>query len=103
MSATDIRVQKALQGLAERGELVEAGFAVLRSMTIPADAPKFHVDAMRTAFYAGASHVFHAMMIMPDPGAETTNADMARMSGLSAELAKYEAAFAQKLPTRGTA
>lgn len=102
MSASPQLAQKVCQELIARGLLVEAGFSALRSL-IPMNASQAQIDAMRTAFFAGASHVFHSVLVSMDTGAEPTEADMSRLSQLHSELQRFEAELAKMLPTRGNA
>jgi hypothetical protein len=44
---------------------------------------------MRGAFFAGAQHLFASIMVIMDPGAEPTAADLARMSQIHEELERF--------------
>jgi hypothetical protein len=84
------------QGLTDNGRLIEAGWFGLRIASIPADAPQAQIDDMRDAFFAGAQHVFSSIIEMLDPEAEPTEADLARMSLIQAELDGFIDAFTAK-------
>lgn len=84
------------QDLTERGLLIEAGFVSLMLAAIPPDAPQVQLVEMRTAFFAGALHVFASLMSILDPGEEPTDADLARMSQINDELERFAAAFAKR-------
>jgi hypothetical protein len=75
--------------LADRGFLIEAGYAALRFTAIAKDAPQVQIDEMRFAFFAGAQHLFGSIMSMLDPGAEATPKDMERMELISRELSQW--------------
>src|SRR5262249_13072937 len=52
--------------LAERGELVEAGWLSLRSTWLPEDAPTNQVECCRLAFMAGAQYMFFSLARIMD-------------------------------------
>jgi hypothetical protein len=60
------------------------------------------VEAARLAFWTGASVLFYGMLRMLDPGEEPTDADLAKMDRLNAEIEKFAATFdAEVLKRRG--
>lgn len=79
-------LERLSKEMADRGRLIEAGWIGLRLAAVPLDAPAAQLDEMRTAFFAGAHHLLQSIMTMMDPGDEPTDADMARMDGIQAEL-----------------
>lgn len=90
--------------LVAEGKLIEAGWAGLRSMAVPADAPQVQVDEMRNAFFAGAQHLMSCLMDIMDPGEEPTDADMLRMTQIQDELDAFIADYSAKnMPTKGSA
>jgi hypothetical protein len=90
--------------LIDRGLLIEAGFAALRARAIPEDASPVQLDEMRTAFFAGAQHLFGSIMGALDPDAEPTEQDMERMNKIDAELRAFiEEYQLRHLPTEGMA
>ena len=51
-------IEKLTKDLTDKGQLIEAGFVALRHMAIAKDATDEQVDEMRSAFFAGAQHLF---------------------------------------------
>lgn len=74
---------------------IEAGWDSYRRL-LPADAGEVQVNETRQAFYAGAAILFRTIMVTLDPETEPTEADLARMAELQAELD----AFGQELDVR---
>lgn len=72
--------------LAGKGKLIEAGFVGLRLAAIPEDAGKVQLDEMRTAFFAGAQHLFASILGILDDDREPTEADLSRMGQIQSEL-----------------
>lgn len=90
--------------LANRGKLIEGGWAAMRIRFVPADASGRQIADMRLAYMAGAQHLWSSIMSTLDPGAEETPADMDRMSKIDAELAAWAAEMARDhYPTKGSA
>jgi hypothetical protein len=90
--------------LIDKGLLIEAGFAALRAQAIPEDAPAVQIEEMRTAFFAGAQHLFASIMGVLDPDAEPTEKDMERMGKIDAELRAFiEEYQLRHIPTQGRA
>jgi hypothetical protein len=77
------------RALVDRGRIIEAGFMGLRIAVIPANAPDVQVEEMRMAFFAGAQHLFGAIMGILEPGSEPTDLDLKRMSAIHAELNEF--------------
>ncbi len=81
------KVHDALaKAMVDQGKLIEGGFALFEFYTMHPDAPQIQRDEMRTAFMAGAQHLFGALMCMLDPGEESTDTDMRRIGLIHAEL-----------------
>lgn len=72
--------------LAEQGKLIEGGWAALRLMAIPPDAPDIQIRAMRMAYMAGAQHLWASIMAIFDSGEEPTQADLKKMELINTEL-----------------
>lgn len=90
--------------LVRKGQLMEAGWLSLRLAVIPKSASEVQLREMRMAFFAGAQHLFASIMQILDPGADPTDADLARMESIRIELEQFAEAFALRhQPTRGTA
>ena len=99
-----IDLEALFRDLTDKGKLIEAGWIGLRGAAIPADAPQLQLDEMRSAFFAGAQHLFSSIMTILDPGEEPTYRDLQRMSLISAELDEFIKRFsASNLPTQGSA
>lgn len=60
-----------------------------RESVVPANAGPTQVVESRRAFYAGAECLLVGVMKMLDPGTEPTDADLARMESLHAELLAF--------------
>ena len=75
--------------LIDKGLLIEAGFASLRSAAMADDAPPEQIHEMRMAFFAGAQHLFGSIMSALDPEADTTDGDMRRMGMITEELTRF--------------
>jgi hypothetical protein len=78
--------EKLTKDLVDKGKLIEAGWVSLRLAAVPDDASALQLEEMRNAFFAGAQHLFGSIMTMLEPDAEPTEADLARMDLIAAEL-----------------
>ncbi len=87
--------------LTDRGKLVEAGWVGFRIAVVSKDAPQVQLDEMQTAFFAGAQHLFAAIMGILEPGEEPTDADLGRMSLINRELEEFATAFERRIGGRG--
>ena len=96
-------LQDFARNCADDGKLIEAGWYGLQAAWIPPAAPQHQVDDLRKAFMAGAQHLFASVMQILDPGDEPTEADLARMALISAELEAFGRKLAEDLPTKGSA
>ncbi|MBY0251897.1 MAG: hypothetical protein K2X54_11025 [Methylobacterium organophilum] len=104
MTPADRAVQEVTRKLTDEGKLIEAGWAGLAAMWLPADAPPQQVADLRKAFMAGAQHTWGSLMTMLEPGADPTTADMSRMDKIQAELDAFGAELARDhYPTKGSA
>ena len=82
--------------LVDKGKLIEAGFIGLRLAAIHEGAGKAQLEEMRNAFFAGAQHLFASIMSVMDDDREPTDADLARMGLIQAELAVFIRDFSKK-------
>lgn len=90
--------------LTDKGLLIEAGWVGLRLAAIPFDAPALQIEEMRNAFFAGASYLYSSIMTIMDADREPTDADLARMEKIDAELKAFIGDFElRNLKTRGSA
>lgn len=89
-------LERLCRDLTEKGLLIEAGWVSLRLAAIPLDAPSQQLDEMRTAFFAGAQHLFSSIMVGLDPGEEPTEADLGRIKKIDDELQDFIADFTMR-------
>jgi hypothetical protein len=82
---------KLAKTLADKGMLVEAGFAAFQKFFMRPEASVGQLAHARLAFMAGAEHVFTSMMQIMDEGTEPTDDDFERMNKLHAELGRFRA------------
>lgn len=101
---TPEQVKAILNKIIANGKLVEGGWQALRVAAVADNAPPEQLTDMRMAFFAGASHLFSAIMACLDGGREPTEDDLARMSAIHEELAGFAAELQLRiLPTQGNA
>lgn len=96
-------LERLTKELADKGQLIEAGWIHLRLAAIPLDAPAIQLEEMHKAYMAGAQHLWSSIMTMLEPGATETPADMRRMSLIADELDAYASKLMADLPTSGRA
>jgi hypothetical protein len=90
--------------LADKGKLIEAGFAVFAHFVIPKDAPPDQLSDMRLAYMAGAEHLFSSIMNILDPGEEPTDADLLRMDLIQKEIDEWRGRLSERVdPVQGRA
>lgn len=92
--------------LTDKGLLIEAGWVGLRHLAMPEDAPKEQLQDLKTAFFAGAQHLFSSILsiLEHEQGVEPTGNDMRRMQQIHEELAKFEKEIKLRaMPTGGSA
>ena len=76
--------------LTDQGKLIESGWAALRLIAIPDDAPPVQLKEMRMAFFAGAQHLFSSILsFIEEGGEEPTASDLARMDMVVNELKEF--------------
>lgn len=100
---TPKQLQDMHRAFVDSGKLIEAGWISMRMAAIPPNAPQIQLDVMRSAFMAGAQHVFASIMQMLDPGDDPTDADMRRISLISAELELFGKELVGRLRKAGHA
>lgn len=89
--------------LADEGRLIEAGWIGLRIAAGLERAPAVQLDEMRKAYMAGAQHLWSSLMVVMDPEAEPTPADLRRMALIQNELDAFGNELLANLPTEGNA
>lgn len=82
--------------LVDKGQLIEAGWVGMRLAAIAEDAGRAQLEEMRSAFFAGAQHLFASIMDIMDDDHEPTVADFRRMDLISAELDVFIREFSKK-------
>jgi hypothetical protein len=96
-------VERVTKELADKGKLIEAGWVGYEKLVLPPTAPQIQIDECRTAFFAGAQHLFGSIVSMLDqsnPDKDPTTADLRKMDLIHAELQSFAATFMAKLKTR---
>lgn len=97
-------LQRLERELVDKGKLIEAGWIGLRIAAVPPDASKVQLEEMRTAFFAGAQHLFTSIMSILEPGAEPTEKDLERMDLINKELRAFINDFTiRNFPAEGRA
>lgn len=83
-------------------KIIEAGWLSLRALWLHPDTPKIQHDELRAAFFAGAKHLFAAMVNIADPttGVDATPSEEAAMDSIHRELNNF---YAVQMPTAGKA
>jgi hypothetical protein len=81
--------------------LVEAGWTIIRAMTLPPSAPEDQVEAHRKYFFAGAHHLFCSIMTMMEAGDEPTPADEERMANVHKELEDFGKMLEAEVEVKG--
>ena len=89
-------VEKLTKALVDSGKIIEAGWISLRLAAVSRNAPQIQLDEMRTAFFAGAKHLFSSLMTVLDPDEEVTEDDMRRMDMINKELDDFIKDFEMK-------
>jgi hypothetical protein len=90
------RARRLEKELADRGLIIAGGWAGFRVMCISDNAPQIQIEEMRSAFFAGAQHLFSSIMSILDPGEDPTAADLKRMDLINKELQTFLAQFERK-------
>ncbi len=82
----------------DRGKIIEIGFAAMIQQSYPdwQTLPTDQRDQLRTAFFAGAQHLFGSIMGMLEPGTEPTEKDLRRMDLIAHELSAFIAEYKQR-------
>lgn len=103
-ASKDEIIKEITKELINRGKLVELGWQILRISAIDPEASSAQVDDMRTAFFAGAQHVFASILAMLESEDEPTEGDISRMTMIHNELNKFSKEFRLRFtPPKGTA
>ena len=84
------------KGASDKGLLIEAGWLAMAASSYPNGMTADQRDQLRTAFFAGAQHLFGAIMGILDPGEEATEADLRRMDLINHELQAFLQEYKQR-------
>jgi hypothetical protein len=79
---------------------ITAGWHAYLELVVPPQAPDIQREECRLAFWAGAATLFYAIMQSLDPGAEPTEADVARLDAINAEIEAFSATFDAEVQKR---
>jgi hypothetical protein len=82
----------------DRGRIIELGFAAMIEQSYPGwkTMSAEQRDQLRTAFFAGAQHLFGSIMGMLEPGTEPTEKDLRRMDMIAHELSAFIEEYKQR-------
>lgn len=97
----DAAVQAVTKEWMDKGKIIEAGWAAMRIVVIPADASATQLHEMRKAYFAGAQHLFASIVGGLEEDAEPTATDLRRMDMIDAELQKFAEELKLDLATTG--
>lgn len=75
--------------LTDEGKLIEAGWATMNALVLPADAPPVQRSEMRKAFFMGAQHLYASIMAIMDADRDPTAQDLKRMGLIHNELEAF--------------
>lgn len=102
--ADKAHLERLSRELVDKGKLIEAGWVGLRLAWVPLDAPANQIDDLRSAFFAGAQHLFSSIMTIMEADREPTAADLNRMDLIETELRKFINDFTiRNIPSEGRA
>lgn len=79
---------------------IASGWRSYDEMVLPPDASDLQRTETRLAFYAGASALFHGIMKALTPGVDATDADLAMMDTIQAEIEAFGATFDNEVERR---
>lgn len=97
-------LERLSRELVDKGKLIEAGWIGLSLAALPLDTPAVRLEDMRSAFFAGANHLFSSIMTVLEPGAEPSDKDLQRMDLIAAELQAFIQAYELRhFPAKGSA
>jgi len=94
------RIAERITGhYADKGEVIALGFAsfIVATYDDYETMPETQLRQLRTAYFAGAQHLFASINTMLDDGDEPTAADMKRMDLINHELNAFVDELKQRL------
>lgn len=78
-----------MQKMNAQGRLIEADWLGMRIAAVPMDASVTQVDEMRSAFFAGAQHLFTSIMLMMTDGDDVQDQDLSTLEKIQQELDEF--------------
>lgn len=72
---------------------VEKAWQAYVHLVLPPAAPPIQVSECRLAFFAGAAALFYGLVTGLDDGDDATEADLAKMDAIQAELEEFTKGF----------
>lgn len=78
-----------MQKMNDQGRFIEAGWLGMRMAAVPMDASVTQVDEMRSAFFAGAQHLFTSIMLMMTEGDDANDQDLSTLEKIQQELDEF--------------
>ncbi len=107
LSPVEQRAVELTDDLANKGMLIEGGFAAYIKVNGLIDAPIADLARLQDVYMHGAEHLWSSIMAILDPGSEETPADIRRMDLIQQEIDKWRKkkmdAHAQNYKTQGNA
>jgi hypothetical protein len=82
-------IDKILAEWADKGKIIEGGWAAYVATSGLETAPEIQRREMRKAYMLGAQHLFTSIMGILDPGSEPTEKDLKRMDLIHNELEAF--------------
>lgn len=92
------RVAEKVTGeLMAKGLLISAGWVMFETMFIPKQVHEHQHHDMRTAFFAGAQHLWSSIMYGLDEGREPSPLDIRKMDAIDEELKTFSKVLTKAL------
>lgn len=85
--------------LTDAGAIIDGGWLGFKMACVTPDASEAQLSEMRTAFFAGAQHLYGSIMSILDPGSEPTDRDMDRMTLIHNELETFRKDLQARIAT----
>lgn len=103
MSKDDF-VKNFTKAAIDEAKVIECGFKGLMLASFPAGCPADQAEELRNFFFAGAQHLFSAIINTLDEDREPTAAEVGRLDRIADELEAFIQVFELKfLPSKGSA
>ena len=87
--------EELIRAIADQGKLIEAGWLGLVASAYPEGMHAEQEKQLKTAFFAGAQHLFSSVMGALDSDEEPTENDMRRMGYIHDELERWADDYAE--------